>query len=237
MKANIFKVITFLAVLLSLDGCKEDRLMFEEAPAIYFSKFIVDADSINYSFGVRPAEILTDTVYLTMRIIGNSTPNDREIKLDVVNGSTAKAGYHYKMGNLVMPANAFQTRIPVYLFRKPGMKDSVISLNLKVGESKDFKIGYADIAYVKTKLEYKISIDDQILKPSNWDSSLARSFGEFSVVKYRFIIETTGRKVWTGLIGDGERANYVSEIKLALYNYEELNGPLLDENNVAVTFP
>lgn len=237
MKINIYIVPALFTALLSLNGCKEKRLMFEEAPAVYFTKFIVDPDSVNYSFGIRPVEIVTDTVYLTMRIMGNATPADREIKLDVVGGSTAKAGYHYIMGPLVMPANMFQTRIPVYLFRRPGMKDSVISLNLKVAESKDFKPGYGDVAYVKTRLEYKINIDDQILKPANWESSLARTFGNFSVVKFRFLIEVTGRQIWTGLIGDGERANYVTEVKLALYNYEKLHGPMLDENGMAVTFP
>jgi hypothetical protein len=237
MKVYIYIVLALFLSVLSLHGCKEKRLMFEEAPAIYFTKFIVDPDSVNYSFGIRPAEITMDTVYLTMRIMGNSTPSDREIKLDVLQGSTAKAGYHYIMGPLVMPANTFQTRIPVYLFRKPGMKDSIISLNLRVADSKDFKQGYGDIAYVKTKLEYKINIDDQILKPANWDSSLARSFGTFSVVKFRLLIEATGRKIWTGLIGDGERANYVTEVKFALYNYEKLHGTLLDENGIPVTFP
>lgn len=237
MKSYIYIVLGLFLSLFGLNGCKEKRIMFEEAPAVYFTKYIVDADSINYSFGVRPAEILTDTVYLHMRIMGGATPNDRQIKLDVTPGSTAKAGYHYNLGPLVMPANAFQTKIPVFLYRKPGLKDSVISLHFKVAESKDFKLGYGDVIYKNTRQEYKINIDDQILKPSNWDNSLATSFGAYSVVKFRYIIEITGRKVWSGAIGNAEMANYVTDVKFALYNYERQHGPMLDENGLPVTLP
>lgn len=236
MKVIIYISLIFIS-LAALYGCKEKRLMFEEAPAVYFSKFVVDPDSINYSFGIRPDEIVTDTVYLTMRIMGNSTPNDREIKLNVVKGSNAKAGYHYNLGDLVMPANAFETKIPVYLYRRPGLKDSVISLNFEVAESKDFKQGYGDTPTKKSRLEYKINIDDQILKPANWDFTLAKYFGNFSIVKFQFMIQATGRSVWTGVIGDGEMANYVTTVKFALYNYERLNGTKFDENGNAVIFP
>lgn len=238
MKVKIYMLSGLLLSLLSLNGCKEESLMFEEAPAVYFTKFIVDPDSTNYSFSINTAEIVTDTLYLNMRIMGPATPNDREIKLDVMPGSTAKAGYHYKLGPLVMPGNAYQTKIPVYLYRKPGMKDSVISLHFKVAESKDFKQGYGDVIQKISRLEYKIYIDDQVLKPALWDFTLAPLFGDFSVVKFRFMMEVTGRKLWTGVIGNGEMQNYASEVRLALYNYNLVNSsPMKDENGFPITFP
>lgn len=237
MKIQIYILSGLLLSLISLNGCKEKALMFEEAPAIYFTKFVVDPDSINYSFSIHTAEIVTDTVYLNMRIMGTATPNDREIKLNVTPASTAKAGYHYKLGALVMPANTYQTKIPVYLYRKPGMKDSVITLHFKVAESKDFIPGYEDLNQKYSRLEYKIYIDDQVLKPALWDFTLAPSFGDFSLVKFRFIMQVTGRKVWTGVIGPGELQGYSTDVRLALYNYNLVNSPMVDENKQLVTFP
>lgn len=233
-------LISFFAALLFSSCSKDERLMYQQDARIYFDTYTSNPDSINYSFGIRAVTITTDTVYLTMRIMGNAEPYDREINLQLAGTSTAKWGYHFATGPLIMPAGQFQTRIPVYLFKQPGMKDSIITADFIVGESKDFKPGYDDqlrLSGKHTRLQYKVSVDDQVLKPSTWTGVLEPKFGAFSVVKFKFMIEVTGKVNWTSLIYPGEMNFLVQQVHLALYEYELQNGPMMDENGNRVVFP
>lgn len=239
MRSYIYYFLLLTAILAACG--KDDRVMYKEDPRIYFSKFVNNPDSVDYSFGVKPAELLTDTVYLTLRIMGTATDKDREIKLTIADSSKAKAGYHYNIGPLVMPANAYEVRVPVILYRKPGLKDSIVTVNFIIAESKDFKPGYSDkpnpLINVYDRLHYKISFNDQLLKPTVWDSRLAVNFGVYSTTKFKFMILTTGKTDWNGTIYPGDQNFLIQTVKLSLYNYELANGPMLDENGVRVVFP
>ncbi len=237
MRSYIYYFLLLTAILAACG--KDDRLMYKEDPRIYFSKFATNPDSTDYSFGVKPATLLTDTVYLTLRIMGTATDKDREIKLKIADSSKAKAGYHYNIGPLVMPANAYEVRVPVYLYRKAGLKDSIVTIDFTVVESKDFKPGYGDKPGISVydRLHYKISFNDQLLKPASWDSRLATSFGVYSATKFKFMIQATGKTDWNSTIFPGDQNFLIQTVKLALYNYEQANGPMLDENGVRVVFP
>jgi hypothetical protein len=232
--------ITILFALLCLMACSQDeRLMYQEDPRVYFSKFVTNPDSTDYSFAVKEAGLMQDTVWVTMRIMGSAMGKDREIRLSVSDTSKAKQGYHFNFGPLVMPANAFETRIPVILYRKPGLKDSLLTIDLAVEGSADFKPGYNDLppSAALDRLHYKISVTDQLLKPARWDNSLASSFGTYSQVKFRFMIIETGKTNWNETIFPGDMQFLIQTVKYALYKYEEANGPMLDENGVRVVFP
>ncbi|MNR67539.1 hypothetical protein D3C85_1916000 [compost metagenome] len=63
-------------------------------------------------------------------------------------------------------------------------------------------------------------------------------------MKFKFIIDVTGRSVWPPYARYGENAPtgsqmdiYYSKMVTALYEYEVKNGPMLDENGNQVTFP
>ncbi|RPD39620.1 DUF4843 domain-containing protein [Chitinophaga barathri] len=233
--------IAILFALLGLAACSQDeRLVYQEDPRVYFSKFSTNPDSTDYSFAVKDASLLQDTVWLTMRVMGSAAVKDREIRLRVSDTSKAREGYHFNFGPLVMPANAFEARLPVILYRKPGLRDSVLTIDLAVEESKDFKPGYNDRPTTSSpidRLHYKISVTDQLLKPARWDVSLAASFGTYSQVKFRFMILETGKTNWNETIFPGDMQFLIQTVKYALYKYEETNGPLLDENGVRVVFP
>lgn len=234
------RYIIILSAILGLAACsQDDRLMYEEDPRIYFSKFVTNADSIDYSFAVKDASLMQDTVWLTLRIMGSTTDKDREIRLGVSDTSKAREGYHFSFGPLVVPASQFEARVPVVLYRKPGLKDSLLTIDLAVEESKDFKPGYNDKPgnAAIDRLHYKISVTDQLLKPARWDVSLAGSFGTYSQVKFRFMILETGKTDWNSTIFPGDLQFLIQTVKYALYKYEEANGPMLDENGARVVFP
>lgn len=237
MKRSLLNMLALMVSCLGFYSCKDDRLGFEEAPAVYFNKAVINPDSLNYTFAVKAATVTTDTVYLSMKIMGNAVGKDRVIGITVKSNSTAKNGYHFRLGEPVMPAGKFESKVPIYIYRRPGLKDSVLNANFVIEASADFQPGYSDVPFKTPRTEYKISITDQLLKPSNWDTSLSPYFGTFSIVKFRFMIETTGKLIWTGPIYDGERNSLISQLRIALYNYEQKNGPMIDENGSVVVLP
>lgn len=239
------KPISFLSILLSMlallhTGCtKEKALMYEDDPRVYFKKYNVAHDSVNYSFAVKDPAQLVDSVYLQLRIMGNARPYDREINIQLSDTSTARQGYHFVLGPQIMPAGQYETKIPVYLYRRPGLKDSTITADFIIGASKDFQPGYDDLptVAVTNRLHYKISMDDRLVKPERWDGMLAPYFGAWSLVKLNFMIRATGRLDWTVLIYPNELSNLSQLSREAMSMYVAANGPLIDENGAVVEFP
>lgn len=228
-----------MATLISAGCNKQNAIMYKEDPRVYFKKVNVLSDSLVYSFGVKANSVLADTVYLQLRIMGTAADYDREINIHLSDTSTAKAGYHFNLGPLVMPANKYETKIPVYLYRKPGLKDSMVTADFIIGGSKDFQPGYNDKMAngVTDRLHYKISITDKLSKPANWDGRLLPYFGTYSLVKLQYMIQVTGRTDWTVLIYPNELNALTQQVKLALSEYETVNGKLLDENGAVIEFP
>jgi hypothetical protein len=221
-------------------GCSKDsRLMYKEDPRIYF----YTSDIVEYSFAAQPESLMVDTIYLPIRIMGSAVNTDRTFSLNIDDSSTAKLGYHFSFGPFVIPANTYQVDLPVYMYRRPGLKDSTVTAYISIGESSDFKAGYVDglttngTAGGAGRLHYKISITDQLLKPSNWETVWVNYFGTYSQVKFKFLIQTTGRTDWTWT-GFPQDLNFsIQTAKYALYNYELANGPLIDEFGNRVVFP
>jgi hypothetical protein len=234
------RIIYALVIGLAITGCsKENRLMYKEDPRVYF----YTSASVDYTFAVRPPSYTVDTLYMPIRIMGSAVNKDRTFNLKVEDSSTAKLGYHFSFAPLVIPANTYQISLPVYLYRKPGLKDSIVVAYISIAESDDFKLGYIDglttngTASGPGRLRYRFSITDQLTKPANWETVWINYFGVFSKVKFQFLIQTTGRTSWTST-GLPQDLNFmIQTAKYALYNYEQANGPLMDEFGNRVTFP
>lgn len=237
MKKNFKIIYLFAAAASFFTACKKSELTeYVQDPRVYF----VNGQVAEYSFGVKPASLVTDTLYISLRIMGSAANRDRTFNLVLDDSSTAKLGYHFSFGPLVVQADSFQRTLPVYLYRKPGLKDSIVTAFLTIGESADFKPGYADkytTVSVLDKQHYRIILNDQLLKPSNWETSLATNFGTYSKVKFEFMIQATGKTNWLGAIYPQDMLFLVQTVKYALYTYEQENGPLIDENGARVVFP
>jgi len=218
-----------LMAIIALASCsKDDALLYSEAPSVYVYN---TPDSTDYTFATSAVSKLTDTIRIEFRIIGKSSSADRTIQLEPKAGATAKAGYHYKIGTAVIKANEFSTIVPVYLFRKAGLKDSTVKVSFQVKENADFKLGYAD------KLDYRLSITDILSKPTIWDGAWAPYFGTYSEIKFRFLLEATGRTNWNSYPFPAD-SRYISQrAKNALLIYNQQHGDLIDEFGEIVTFP
>ena len=240
MKQISHKILALIVSVLFASCAKDERLMYNEAPAVYFNKAGQgDADSVDYTFGMAPESMKEDSVFLWVKIIGVAEDRDREFNLRVVEGATAKEGYHYKIGRTVIPAGAYEARIPVYVYRKAGLKDSTVTATFELLESADFKLGFPDKGFNSKydRLHYKLSITDKLLKPGNWETVWQSFFGSYSLVKFQFLIQATGVTNWNAYPFPQNSRFMVQQAKLALLEYQQTNGPLIDENDQEVYFP
>lgn len=237
---NYSLLIGLLAFMIILGSCaKDQRLMYEQDPRIYFYESQIHRDSLVYTFGVQPVDRQKDTAYIIVRIMGNAVPYDREIHLIALDSSTAKAGRDYDFGPLSVRAGLYQDTLQVYLYKTAAMQDSVFTLYLKIGESKDFKPRFQEdsTSVSGSPLQnYKISITDQLTEPTRW-SSFVSWFGAFTKIKFQFMIVATGKTDWESTVYPAELNYLAQQVKAALVDYENANGPLIDEFGNRVVFP
>lgn len=232
MKATKPILYTALVAMTALFACQKSELLsYTNEPGVYFYQGpnITSIDSVGYNFILLPINEAVDTVYLPLRIMGDPASTDREVAIQVVDSSTAKEGVHFTFGAKIVHAGKFTDSIPLYLKRTSEMTTSILKLFLQIVPSKDFQPGYA------TYQDFKITITDQLIPPT-WSFTMSSTFGTYSTVKFRFMVSVLQRVSFTGLF-PSELASMASQVKLALAEYENTNGPLLDENGIRVVFP
>lgn len=240
------KLIYISSIFLLFTGmisCKEDKqLMYEEDARVYFLKntTATSRDSIEQSFAFEPNTILSDTIPLNFRIIGFPKDVDRQIALQVKEGSTAKLGYHFKIDKLFIPANSSDGSAELIFFRRPGLKDSVVKAELLIAENENFKIGYEDFSGISkvNRVTLKFSITDLLSKPSNWPTLWQNMFGDYSRTKILFLTQSLNYTAWNAaFLFPQDQSNMINKARIAIYEYEKINGPLIDEDGNRVVIP
>lgn len=229
MRLIINKLLLILFATFSLASCKEDKGLYFDAQTMVYVESV--PDSVIYTFATRPNTLLQDTVLINCTIMGRSSNSDRQISFVARDSSSAKANYHYKLLPGVVKANAFTTVIPVVVYRRPGLKDSTLHVVFDIKNSESLKAGYPN------RLRYKISLNDKLGKPTNWETYWKNYFGEYSEVKFRFLISATGRQSWNGSALPGDLAYLNGQARYALLIYNQSNPPLKDEFGNLVFFP
>lgn len=182
---------------------------------------------------------------------------DRTVPLKVDESlTTALVGTHYQILETKIKANEITGRVPVLIKRTADLKGKQVRLYVKIATSAEFPL---QIMNTKTNNTfngepvgtyvpgYLIKLSDQLLKPDTWDATgswFKLFFGTYSATKYKFIIDITGRIVWGPRARDAAESptstqmyTYLAKLVSALYEYEKVNGPMLDETGNQVTFP
>lgn len=245
------QIIIYIAFLGLLTSCKKDEISTasDAAPAVYFIYDIlrpVNIDSISYTFVEKSSTVVTDTVWLPVRVSGDVADRDRSVNLVADNaGTTAVKDQHYKLLNNIVPKGSFTSRLGVVLLRDASLLNNSVVLNLSLQPSEDFPVLMKDTLmgdgryYGRNKV--KIIFTDRLLKPDNWDSYLITFFGAYSNVKFRFITGVLGVSSFptTGPnpVNYPRMQFYQNSVRNALLEYTTANGPLIDENNNVVVIP
>ncbi len=240
-----------LSALLILGSCKKAELLKYDQPAMaYFYKDYYNVTAVNdstvYSFAIKPDAKIVDTIKVPIRIMGPAASVDRVVNVETIaDSSTAIASTHYQLLPVIVKANEFTTFMQVIVKRTADLKLSEVKLWVEIKESSDFKPGIPATTptnpHAGGNLKYKIRLNDILTQPSNWNV-LTTFFGTYSKVKYLFIIQTTGLSVFSygfsgAALSYADMNFFNDQCKTALAQYELINGPLMDENGVRVTFP
>ena len=248
MNKSLLSILLSAAVYTLFTGCSKSELTAYEQPAMaYFYKttYGVSNDSATYSFAVQYPGTIQDTVRIPVRIMGSAAATDREVIVQAIaDSSTAVAGTDYVLLPCIIPAGSFTGTMKVLVKRTAAQKNTEVRLRLQVVAGKDFQPGAVSnisTAVPGATLHYLVKINDFLTKPANWDNLLVYYFGVYSQVKYKLIIDASGR---TEFLTSGD--NPVNGSTLLFYAlqaqklqaaYEAVNGPMLDEQGRPVTFP
>lgn len=230
MKTYIYIILSLLCILSS--ACKKDELLaFDEKPKVYIYKsnviqLVPIRDSLTFSFAINPASLMSQTIFIPVRIIGNATNSDRKVNYEIMPSSTANTE-NYELLPAIIKANSFEGTLPILIKRTAALKTKEGKLWVRIIASEDFDPGVAD------QLSYLVKINDFLSKPASWSNFY---FGKYSNVKYDFIIKTTNYTTFEGL-GVSEIRFIAQNCKNALLAYEAQNGTLYDEDRDPVVFP
>ena len=134
---------------------------------------------------------------------------------------------------VTIPAGKLEAPFTIILKRTEDLTTNTVALYFKVVETTDFKSGVIEQDH------FCIKWNDTLSKPKNWDTELLEFFGQYSLVKYRFIIDTIGFGEFSATsMSWSELTNYKIIMITALdeYNDAHPDAPLKDENGQLVTF-
>lgn len=222
--------ILLLACLTSvtLNSCNQnDYLQYDENQAyVGFAYPSYGNDSIVYSFALHP-NVEEDIVKVPMKLFGYAASQDREVGVEVIESvSTAKEGVDFVIEQKRMEANAYKDSLVVKIKKSAEVetKDLVVKLRL---------CGNGLFAAAPIDAEsFRIILTSKLTEPTGWP------FGDYSVIKHKFVIQTigiaTGYEKWS----TSDRIRYQGILTQALYEYNKAhpNDPLKDENGILITF-
>lgn len=236
----MMRYLILLMILSALFACKKEKVEpYKGDDGIAFYATIYDPQSIAYSFAFNVKPVTRDTVFFKMRVSGRAADHPRTVAVKAVAGTTARAGIDYILPEVTLPAGQLTLDYPVIVLNSPEMVTNTYTLVAEIAENSDFSIGslgnvpaspYTEVNFKQVKVE----ISNKLVQPSYWSVG---TFGTFSITKFKFMIQVTGLTDFSPeAIGVDGQYNLPIRLRNALAEYEALNGPLYDENNVRVVF-
>lgn len=236
MRKHIYIALVFALSFLFLTSCENDGFYYQDEARVRLeapSEWTIGTDSLEYSFVTVPSSITQFELPVTIYLMGSITNYDRTVNLSVDEGRTTAEDKHYSFpSQVVLLAGSYKVTFPLILNRTEDLQEAGVRLYIKVVDSPDFKVGVTEEDHLLIKW------NDILSRPSNWDD-LSPFFGTFSLVKYRFMLNTTGVAEFdVDTMSWARLTNYRIMLIAALneYNAANPNDPLRDEYGAYVTF-
>ena len=232
---KIKSIILALAAIGMFTACENDKFYYQDEPRVRIEgpyEWAIGTDSLNFSFATYPNSVQEQEMEMTLYVMGEAASTARTAKLEVDASKTTAAATQYILPETVtVPAGQLKVPFVVTLMRSEGLTSQTVSLTFKVVESSDFKVG------VNEQNHFSMKWNDILGKPKNWDTELKEFFGEYSLTKYRFIIDTIGFGEFGNGMSWSQLKNYQIMMKTALDEYNATHTtPLTDENGQLVEF-
>lgn len=237
---KIIKNFSILAVAVAvMAACGEsERLIFDEPASIYFysSQWGGDmpntlGDSVQWSFFGKTDDFTAASAELRLMATGYKVDRDREVRLVINPESTLPAEDIIIAERIVLPANTLELVVPVGIKRTDKLRSGIYWVEFMVEDSEDLKKGYYN------QLSFRFFMTDTAIRPSGW---VQAAYGDYSIVKHRFILSVMPDINWSSLPGVYIANN--AKLRQAIMEYEKENGPLYGlaedgEESIRVTFP
>ncbi|MCL2560833.1 MAG: DUF4843 domain-containing protein [Rikenellaceae bacterium] len=233
---TIIRILALAAVLPLLCACQDkDIMIFEEGESrVYFEMPGQDnigvRDSLTFSFPLVATQ--DHNLMVRIRLLGTALPVARTISIAPVADKTTATTANYSLPATVeMPAGVYHVDVPVTV-RRAGLLDKSVRLELEIVENQYFKVGF------ERGRTAVLVWADFYLKPDNWDTTNYRNaFGEFSRAKFGFILEVCGIQELPSPTDIRLLGYYNALVREALFEYNQANEPMRDENGALLTFP
>jgi hypothetical protein len=166
-------------------------------------------DSLDFTFSFSSPDVKEYLLPLPLLIAGKPADHDRVINLVIDPASTAVKDKHYVLPtSLVVRAGHVADTIFIRLLRDPGLKNSEVSLLLKLSPNENFgtslQYKYRDISSsAKDTIDltsFRLKISDMLVKGQLWDIWFLYYFGPYSEKKVRLMNQVTGLPLnfWAG---------------------------------------
>ncbi|MDR0766118.1 MAG: DUF4843 domain-containing protein [Odoribacteraceae bacterium] len=234
------KRIHTLVVALALVACENDPFTWgntDYARVVGPANWTLGTDSLLYTFSTRPADETAFIVEAEVIVMGKVSDRDRVVVIAVDPArTTAVKGAHYDIpATVTIPAGEATVALPITLHRAPDLQSAGVRLRVEIDASGDVGPG------VNEWRSLSIQWNDMISRPLNWDA-LIEFFGEYSDVKFRFIISTLGVAEFTYGQANGMSWGVMNNYRLILvealaaYNAAHPSAPLVDEDLRPITF-
>ena len=232
---KIKTTILALAAIGMFTACENDKFYYQDEPRVRIEgpyEWAIGTDSLNFSFATYPNSVQEQEMEMTLYVMGEAASTARTAKLEVdASKTTATASQYILPETVTVPAGQLKVPFVVTLMRSEGLTSQTVSLTFKVVESSDFKVG------VNEQNHFSMKWNDILGKPKNWDTELKEFFGEYTLVKYRFIIDSIGFGEFRNGMSWSQLKNYQIMMKTALDEYNATHTtPLTDENGQLVEF-
>jgi Domain of unknown function (DUF4843) len=180
------KIVLIVIASLALFSCSQnERMLYEEKPAVYFADMSNEADSVVFTFTTTAED--EATVNLKVTLLG-ALYEDRMYSVVVNPGSTAKEGVHYEalQEEYTYTAGKTSVNLPIRVMYNSDLDNNIVVLSVSLVANDQMDVGYPD------KLTARIMLTNQLVKPSYWDSLLSFYFGEYSKVKHQILTDIMG---------------------------------------------
>lgn len=233
---KIKSIILLFAAIGMFTACENDNFYYHDEARARIEgpyEWAVGSDSLNFSFAAYPSQIKEQDMEMKIYVMGEAASTDRTVNLEKdANLTTASDAQYFFPKTVTVPAGELEAPFIVTLKRTDDLSSNTVSLYLKVAANEDFNIGVVE------QNHFCIKWNDILGKPKNWDTELIEFFGAYSLIKYRFIIDTIGFGEFGGSMSWSELMNYKIRMKSALdaYNAAHPDQPLTDENGQLVEF-
>lgn len=181
----LYSIIVLVGILCS---CSEnERMIYSEKPGVYFPNYVEGADSLVYSFLISGQEV--DTIEIQVKLLGALLKTPGKYKVVALENSTALPGYHYTAfpETFEFPSMSSVASFPIEVLKPDrDLDDKMVTLELALEPTEDLDLGYLD------RVQMRLMITNQLIKPSYWDDLLYLYFGEYSQTKHKKCIEIMG---------------------------------------------